>query len=66
VDRFAWIEPLGISYYVGVDGINLWFLLLTGLVGTVAVLVSWGLLTGVQRLTRAPTRSSCSRCSPEC
>jgi NADH-quinone oxidoreductase subunit M len=46
VDRFAWIEPLGISYYVGVDGINLWFLLLTGLVSTVAVLVSWGLLDG--------------------
>ncbi len=44
VDRFVWIEPLGITYYVGVDGINLWFLLLTGLVGTAAVLVSWRLL----------------------
>jgi hypothetical protein len=40
VDRFAWIEPLGISYFVGLDGINLWFVLLMGFLGTVAVLVS--------------------------
>jgi NADH-quinone oxidoreductase subunit M len=44
VDRFAWIEPLGVSYLVGVDGINLWLLLLTALLGLVAVLVSWKLL----------------------
>jgi len=46
VDRFAWIEPLGISYYVGVDGINLWYLLLTALLSLVAVLVSWKFLDG--------------------
>jgi NADH-quinone oxidoreductase subunit M len=44
VDRFAWIEPLGISYYVGVDGISLWFLLLAALLSLVAVLVSWKFL----------------------
>ena len=44
VDRFAWIEPLGVSYYVGVDGINLWLLLLTALLSPVAVLLSWKFL----------------------
>ncbi|MFN2223376.1 MAG: NuoM family protein, partial [Candidatus Promineifilaceae bacterium] len=40
VDRFAWIEPLGIQYYVGVDGVSLWLILLTSLISPVAVLVS--------------------------
>jgi NADH-quinone oxidoreductase subunit M len=44
VDRFAWIEPLGISYYVGVDGISLWMLVLTALLSPVAILVSWKFL----------------------
>ncbi len=44
VDRFAWIEPLGISYYVGVDGISLWMLLLTAFLCLVAVAVSWKFL----------------------
>ncbi len=46
VDRFPWIEPLGISYYVGVDGISLWYLLLTAALSPVAVLVSWKFLDG--------------------
>jgi NADH-quinone oxidoreductase subunit M len=46
VDRFAWIEPLGISFYVGVDGISLWLILLTALLSPVAVLVSWTFLDG--------------------
>jgi NADH-quinone oxidoreductase subunit M len=44
VDRLAWMEPLGISYYVGVDGISLWLLLLAALLSVVAVLVSWKFL----------------------
>jgi NADH-quinone oxidoreductase subunit M len=46
VDQFAWIEPLGISYSVGVDGINLWMLLLTAVLSPVAVLISWKFLDG--------------------
>ena len=49
VDRFAWIEPLGISYHVGVDGINLWFLMLAALVSPIAALSSWKLLDGRSR-----------------
>ena len=44
VDQFAWIEPLGISYTVGVDGISLWMLLLTAFLSPVAVFVSWKFL----------------------
>jgi NADH-quinone oxidoreductase subunit M len=46
VDRVAWIEPLGISYHVGLDGINLWMLLLTALLHLVAVLISGRFLAG--------------------
>ena len=46
VDHFAWIEPLGISYTVGVDGISLWLLLLTAFLSPIVVLVSWGYLEG--------------------
>jgi NADH-quinone oxidoreductase subunit M len=46
VDRMTWIEGLGISYHVGVDGVSLWLLILSALLSTVAVLVSWRLLAG--------------------
>ena len=44
VDRFEWIAPLGISYSVGVDGINLWMVLLAALLSPVAMLASWRFL----------------------
>ncbi len=46
VDRLAWIEPLGISYQLGVDGVSLWLLLLTTLLSPVAVLISFRFLDG--------------------
>jgi NADH-quinone oxidoreductase subunit M len=46
VDRFAWIDPLGIGYHVGVDGVSLWLVLLTAALSLVAVLVSWRFLDG--------------------
>jgi NADH-quinone oxidoreductase subunit M len=44
VNRFSWIETLGISYYVGLDGLSLWFLMLTAALGLVAALWSWRFL----------------------
>jgi NADH-quinone oxidoreductase subunit M len=32
IERYSWIPTLGISYYVGVDGMNLPLVLLTGIV----------------------------------
>ncbi len=46
MDQLAWIEPLGISYHVGVDGISLWMLALAALLTPVAVLASWKFLDG--------------------
>jgi NADH-quinone oxidoreductase subunit M len=39
---FPWIAALGISYHVGVDGMNLPLVLLTGVVIFTGVLISWG------------------------
>ncbi len=44
VDRFTWIELLGVDYYLGLDGVNLWLVLLTAFLTPVAVLVSWRFL----------------------
>jgi len=41
VERWIWIEALGISYHVGVDGLSLFLLPLTGFLSVTAVLVSW-------------------------
>lgn len=36
-----WIESPAISYHVGVDGLSLWMVVLSGLLGPVGVLASW-------------------------
>jgi NADH-quinone oxidoreductase subunit M len=41
VERLPWIETFGIEYHLGVDGISLWLLVLTGFIGPLAVLASW-------------------------
>ena len=43
VERYHWLPALGISYYVGVDGISAPLVLLTGVVMFTGVLISWGL-----------------------
>jgi len=42
VERYQWLPALGISYYVGVDGISAPLVLLTGVVMFTGVLISWG------------------------
>ncbi|NPV86849.1 MAG: NADH-quinone oxidoreductase subunit M [Anaerolineae bacterium] len=41
LERFAWLPALGISYYVGVDGISAPLVLMAGVVAFCGVLVSW-------------------------
>ncbi|TAK27954.1 MAG: NADH-quinone oxidoreductase subunit M [Chloroflexota bacterium] len=41
VERLSWIPQLGIQYYLGVDGLSLPMVILTTLIGFVAVLGSW-------------------------
>jgi len=41
--RVLWVEPLGISYHVGVDGVSAPMVLLTGMVAVAGVLISWNI-----------------------
>jgi NADH-quinone oxidoreductase subunit M len=50
VERYAWIPAFGISYAVGVDGISLLLVVLTGLLTPLALLCSW---ESVERRPRA-------------
>ena len=50
VERHAWIPAFGISYFVGVDGISLLLLVLTGFLTPLALLSSW---ESVHKKTRA-------------
>src|SRR4030066_137404 len=43
LEKYNWLPQLGISYYVGVDGMNAPLLLLTGIVMFTGVLISWGI-----------------------
>ena len=41
VDRVPWVLQWGIQYFLGVDGISLWLVLLTTLLSPIALLSSW-------------------------
>jgi NADH-quinone oxidoreductase subunit M len=41
VERHAWIPSFGVQYYIGVDGISLFLLVLTGFLTPIALLSSW-------------------------
>jgi len=43
IEKYAWLPFLGISYHVGVDGLSVPLVLLTGVVMFTGVLISWGL-----------------------
>ncbi|MDM7916182.1 MAG: NADH-quinone oxidoreductase subunit M, partial [Candidatus Eisenbacteria bacterium] len=40
-ERAAWVAPFGISYHLGMDGLSLLLVLLTGLLGAIASAASW-------------------------
>jgi NADH-quinone oxidoreductase subunit M len=40
-ERYNWIENFGIQYYIGVDGISLFLIVLTGFLTPLALLSSW-------------------------
>ena len=41
VERHAWIPAFGIDYYIGIDGLSLMLLVLTGFLTPLALLTSW-------------------------
>jgi NADH-quinone oxidoreductase subunit M len=42
VERHAWVPTFGIDYYIGVDGISLFLVVLTAFLSPIALLSSWG------------------------
>ncbi len=45
VERVEWIESLSVYYHLGVDGISLWFVLLTAFITIVVVAAGWEVIT---------------------
>ncbi|MFQ5617260.1 MAG: NuoM family protein, partial [Anaerolineales bacterium] len=43
MERYEWLPALGVSYFVGIDGMNAPLVLLTGVVMFTGVLISWGI-----------------------
>ena len=45
VENQSWIERFNVNYHLGVDGISLWFVLLTAFINVVVILASWESIT---------------------
>jgi NADH-quinone oxidoreductase subunit M len=45
IERYEWIPSIGVQYYLGIDGISLLLVLLTTLLGFIAILSSWTAIT---------------------
>lgn len=41
VEKHVWIERFGISYFMGIDGLSLWLVILTTFLTPIIVLASW-------------------------
>ena len=50
VEQHAWLPQFGISYHLGVDGISLFLLVLTGFLTPLALLTSWKSIHTSQKL----------------
>ena len=45
VENYAWIERFNIRYHLGVDGISVWFVLLTAFITIIVVIAAWEVIT---------------------
>ncbi|PLZ01058.1 NADH-quinone oxidoreductase subunit M [Burkholderia sp. WAC0059] len=45
VEQATWIERFHISYHLGVDGISMWFVVLTSLITVIVVIAGWQVVT---------------------
>ena len=44
-EKFAWIERFNVNYHLGVDGISVWFVLLTAFITVIVVISAWQVIT---------------------
>ena len=45
VEEMLWIERFNVYYHLGVDGISLWFVLLTAFINVIVVIAAWESIT---------------------
>ncbi len=45
VEKAGWIERFNVNYHLGVDGISLWFVLLTAFINVIVVIAGWEVIT---------------------
>jgi NADH-quinone oxidoreductase subunit M len=44
-EKAAWIDRFNISYHLGVDGLSMWFVVLTALITVVTIISAWEVIT---------------------
>ncbi|MDP1656390.1 MAG: NADH-quinone oxidoreductase subunit M [Hylemonella sp.] len=45
VEKMPWMERFNVHYHVGLDGISLWFVLLTAFINVIVVIAGWEVIT---------------------
>lgn len=45
VEKVSWIERFNVNYHLGVDGISMWFVVLTALITVIVVIAAWEVIT---------------------
>ncbi len=45
VEKAAWIDAFNVAYHLGVDGISVWFVILTAFVTVIVVVAGWEVIT---------------------
>ncbi len=45
VEKAPWIARFNVNYHLGVDGISLWFILLTAFINVIVVIAGWEVIT---------------------
>ena len=45
VEKSAWIDRFNVKYHLGLDGISLWFVLLTAFINVIVVIAGWEVIT---------------------
>lgn len=48
-EHVVWLEELGVSYFMGIDGISLLLILLTTFIGLISIIWSWGTIRERER-----------------
>ena len=45
VEKSGWVQRFNMNYHLGVDGISLWFVILTAFINVIVIIASWESIT---------------------